>query len=121
MREVRRGYHLFSTGSTGRTDSLNSILRRVVADPSHAMVHLDWLGREEASRIAGSPPQGKLRKIHELSTDEGRSANMIINGDTLPAMAALTITLRGLVDLAFLDPPYNATWERWVYPDQILG
>lgn len=111
----------FSTGSTGRTDSLESILRRVVADPSHAMVHLDWLGREEASRIAGSPPQGKLRKITELSTGEGRSANMIINGDNLPAMAALTPTLRGLVDLAFLDPPYNATRERWTYPDRILG
>src|SRR3712207_5970626 len=36
-------------------------------------------------------------------------------------MAALTPTLRGTVDLAFLDPPYNATRERWIYPDRILG
>ena len=65
---MHRGYRPFPMGSTGRTDSLKSILRRVVAEPGHAMVHLDWVGREEASRIAGSPPQGKLRKIPELLT-----------------------------------------------------
>ena len=36
-------------------------------------------------------------------------------------MATLTPTLRGRVDLAFLDPPYNAARERWVYPDRILS
>ena len=36
-------------------------------------------------------------------------------------MAALTPALRGRVDLAFLDPPYNAARERWVYPDRILS
>src|SRR3712207_3361545 len=36
-------------------------------------------------------------------------------------MAALTSALRGRVDLAFLDPPYNASRERWIYPDRILG
>jgi hypothetical protein len=36
-------------------------------------------------------------------------------------MAALTPALRNRVDLAFLDPPYNAARERWIYPDRILG
>jgi DNA modification methylase len=36
-------------------------------------------------------------------------------------MAALTPALGGRVDLAFIDPPYNAARERWVYPDRILG
>jgi hypothetical protein len=36
-------------------------------------------------------------------------------------MAALTPALRGRVDLAFLDPPYNAARERWIYPDRILN
>jgi DNA modification methylase len=121
MREVHRGYRPFPMGSTGRTDSLKSILRRVVAEPGHAVVRLDWVGRKEASRIMDSPPQGKLRRIPELSTGEGRSANMLIHGDNLPTMAALAPTLRGQVDLAFLDPPYNATRERWTYPDRILG
>jgi DNA modification methylase len=57
----------------------------------------------------------------EFSTGEGHSGNAIIHADNLPAMAALTPALRSRVDLAFLDPPYNAARERWTYPDQILG
>jgi DNA modification methylase len=84
-------------------------------------VRLHWAGREEAARLAVSPPRGKLQKISELSTGEGRSGNAIIHADNLLAMAALIPALRGRVDLAFLDPPYNAARERWIYPDRILG
>jgi hypothetical protein len=69
----------------------------------------------------GLAPRGKLRKVPELLTGEGRSASVIIHADNLLAMAKLVPTLRSRVDLAFLDPPYNATRERWVYPDRILG
>src|SRR3712207_727846 len=108
-------------GSAGRADALKRIPRTAGAELSFPMVRLDWAGREEAARLAGSPPRAKLRKVPELSTGEGRSRNAIIHADNLPAMAALTPTLRGRVDLAFIDPPYNATRERWVYPDPILG
>jgi hypothetical protein len=84
-------------------------------------VRLDWAGREEAARLAGSPPRAKLRKVPELSTSRGHSGNAVIHADNLPAMAALTPALRRRVDLAFLDPLYNAARERWVYPDRILG
>jgi adenine-specific DNA-methyltransferase len=82
---------------------------------------LNWAGREEAARLAGSPPRGKLRKVSGLSTGEGRSGNVIIHAGNLPTMAALIPALRGRVDLAFLDQPYNAARERWIYPDRILG
>jgi DNA modification methylase len=106
-------------GSAGRADALKSIPRPARTDP--AMVRLDWTGREEAARLAGSPPRGELRKVAELSVGDGRSGSAIIHADNLPAMATLTPILRGRVDLAFLDPPYNATPERWIYPDPILG
>ena len=73
-----------------------------VADLTAPVVRLDWIGREEATRLAGSPPRAKLRKVPELSTGEGRSGNAIIHADNLSAMAALTPALRGRVDLAFL-------------------
>jgi DNA modification methylase len=110
-----------STGSAGRTCLLRSTLRTAGAEPGSAAVRLDWVGREEAALLAGSPPRGNLRKVYELSTGEGRSGNAIIHADNLPAMAALTPALRGRVDLAFLDPPYNAARERWIYPDRILS
>jgi adenine-specific DNA-methyltransferase len=105
----------------GRTGSLKSIPRPADTDPGPAVVRLDWTGRREAVRLAGASSRVKLRKVPELSTGEDRSENAIIHADNLPAMAALTPTLRGRVDLAFLDPPYNAARERWVYPDRVLG
>ena len=83
-------------------------------------MRLDWAGREEAARLALANPRAKLWKVPELSTGKGCSGNAIIHADNLSAMAALTPALRGRVDLAFLDPPYNAARERWVYPDRIL-
>ncbi len=103
------------------TGSLNDILRPTGTDPAPAVVRLDWTGREEVVRLAGSPPRGKLRKVPELSTGEGRSGSAIIHADNLPAMAAFTPALGGQVDLAFIYSPYNAARERWVYPDRILG
>ena len=121
MKELARNHHSSLAGSAGRTDALKRTPRMAGADPGPAVVRFSWTGREEAARLAGSPPRAQLQKIPELSTGEGRSANAIIHADNLPAMAALTPALRGRVDLAFLDPPYNATRERWVYPDPIFG
>lgn len=84
------------------------------------MVHLYWVGREKAVRQASSSPLKKLQKIPELSSGKGGSGNAIIHADNLQALAALAPTLRDRVDLAFLDPPYNASRERWIYPDRIL-
>jgi DNA modification methylase len=121
MKRVTKNHHLSPAGSAGRTDALKRIPRTAGAELGSPMVRLDWAGREEAARLADSPPRGELRKVHELSTGEGRSGNAIIHADNLSAMAALTPALCGRVDLAFLDPPYNAARERWTYPDRILG
>jgi DNA modification methylase len=121
MKVVARDNSPSPTGSAGRTGSPRSILGTAGAKPGSAAVRLVWAGREEAARLVSSPPRAKLRKVPELSTGEGRSENAIIHADNLSAMAALTPALRGRVDLAFLDPPYNASREHWVYPDRILG
>ena len=85
------------------------------------MARLCWVGREEAVRLAGSVSSRKLRKVPELSSGDEDSGNAVIHADNLQALAALAPSLRDRVDLAFLDPPYNATRERWIYPDRILG
>jgi DNA modification methylase len=121
MKDLARSHRPSTAGSAGRTGSLKIIPRLAGTDLGYPTVRLEWVGREEAALLAGSPPRAKLRKVSELSTGEGCSGNAIVHGDNLPAMAALIPALRGRVDLAFLDPPYNAARERWVYPDRILG
>jgi hypothetical protein len=121
MKEVTKNHRSSPADSARRVDAFKRIPRTAGAELGSPVLRLDWAGREEAVRLADLPPQGELRKVPELSTGQGYSGNAIIHADNLPAMAALTPTLRGRVDLAFLDPPYNATRERWVYPDRILG
>ncbi len=70
-------------------------------------------------RLVESQPQKTLWRIPELSSGIGAFGNAVIQGDNLQAMTELAPTLRGRVNLAFLDPPYNATRERWVYPDRV--
>lgn len=83
------------------------------------MVHLDWIGREDATRLVESLPRRNLRRIPELSSGVNAFGNAVIQGDNLQVMMALAPALQGRVNLAFLDPPYNATHERWVYPDRV--
>lgn len=91
---------------------------KAAADP--AVVRLCWVGREEAVRLASSISSRTLKKVPELSSGDEDSGNAVVHADNLQALAALTPSLRSRVDLAFLDPPYNAARERWIYPDRLL-
>jgi hypothetical protein len=79
MKELARNHHSSLAGSTGRTDALKRTPRMAGAELGFPTVRLDWAGREEAIRLAGSLPRAKLQQIPELSTGEGRSANAIIH------------------------------------------
>ena len=48
-------------------DFASSKPRVSVADLAAPVVRLDWVGREEAARLAGSPPRTTLRKVPDLS------------------------------------------------------
>lgn len=80
------------------------------------MPELDWIGREHVLDLAGRVPVHSLHPIPEKSLHPG-SGNMIVHADNLRALKALLPRYRGRVKLVFIDPPYNADDERWVYAD----
>ncbi len=80
------------------------------------MPELDWIGREHVLDLAGKVPVHSLRHIPEKSLHPG-SGNRIVHSDNLRALKALLPRYRGRVKLVFIDPPYNADDERWVYAD----
>lgn len=51
------------------------------------------------------------------SSDMG--GNLIIHGDNLVALKALTPYFSGKVDCVFIDPPYNTGNESWSYNDAV--
>lgn len=80
------------------------------------MPELDWIGKQHVLDLAVKVPVRSLRPIAETSLHPG-SGNMIVHGDNLQALKALLPRYRERVKLVFIDPPYNADDERWVYAD----
>ena len=81
------------------------------------MPTLDWLDRDAAFRSAAQVPTRVLRPHAAAAVaavgdgaGEGSSAataNLLIQGDNLEALAALLPFYRGQVKCIFIDPPYN--------------
>lgn len=55
-----------------------------------------------------------------VSTDETAPNHVIIEGDNLHALTALTYTHEGRVDVIYIDPPYNTGNKDFVYNDSFV-
>ena len=55
-------------------------------------------------------------------TNGGEDApnHILIEGDNLDALTALTYTHEGKVDVIYIDPPYNTGNKDFVYNDSVL-
>lgn len=83
------------------------------------MPRLDWTGREESEGYADRVAPAELKPVPELSSDEG-SQNVLVCGENLRVLKELLPECGGSVDLVFIDSPYNARDERWIFPDFLL-
>lgn len=55
-----------------------------------------------------------------LSIDNGGTQNYLIEGDNLAALKLLEKTRKGLIDVIYIDPPYNTGNKDFVYNDQYV-
>lgn len=55
-----------------------------------------------------------------VSTDEAVPNHVLIEGDNLHALTALTYTHEGCVDVIYIDPPYNTGNKDFVYNDSFV-
>lgn len=68
---------------------------------------LDWLGRDEALKVANNTPYRLLEDVSELGYGDKNTENMIVQGDNLEALKALLPFYAGQVKCIYIDPPYN--------------
>lgn len=64
-----------------------------------------------------------LREVVEKRLDEGGDDapnHVLIEGDNLHALTALTYTHEGKVDVIYIDPPYNTGNKDFVYNDSFV-
>ena len=93
------------------------------------MPTLDWLDRDAAFRSAAQVPTRVLRPHAAAAaaavgdgSGEGpgaATANLLIQGDNLEALAALLPFYRGKVKCIFIDPPYNTRSAFEHYDDNL--
>jgi adenine-specific DNA-methyltransferase len=93
-------------------------LIEIIQEKTGAGVNLSFTGKQQARRISRLVRPRVQRRIAGLSegTSEEQSANLLLEGDNLQALASL-YRWRGHVDLIVTDPPYN-TGNDFRYNDK---
>lgn len=80
---------------------------------------LNWLGRDDALKVASKTPYRLLTEVSELGYGDKTAANMIIQGDNLEALKSLLPFYAGQVKCIYIDPPYNTGGAFEHYDDNV--
>lgn len=78
---------------------------------------LVWPGKARALRLAQSSTNTVLVPDVDGSKDWAATGNVFVEGDNLEALKILQREYAGLVDVIYIDPPYN-TGKDFVYTDR---
>ncbi|WP_455755858.1 site-specific DNA-methyltransferase [Sulfurimonas sp.] len=74
------------------------------------MISLNFKGKLESKRLAcGFESVKRIKRVDK---------NILINGDNLEALKALTHEHKSLVDVIYIDPPYNTKNHKFLYDDK---
>ena len=72
------------------------------------------------NEMAGKPfPVLKEVKTKAIETDKTKPTNILIEGDNYHSLAVLNFTHEEVVDLIYIDPPYNTGKDDFIYTDKI--
>jgi adenine-specific DNA-methyltransferase len=77
-------------------------------------MYLHWEGRK--GYRTRMPAPRVLEPVPELSYGDGEG-NRVIEGDNLQVMVSLRSQYQGMIDVAYLDPPYNTGKKDFAYSD----
>lgn len=102
----------------GLTDEERSALMELTATKRYGLV---WEEREEAVEERLREELPVLVEDESLRIENGSGPNhILIEGDNLEALTALSYTHEGKVDVIYIDPPYNTGNKDFVYNDSFV-
>lgn len=76
-----------------------------------------WVGKKSAIVEANKPIRKTLRPKKRDSVEWDKTRNLYIEGDNLEVLKLLQESYLNLVDMIFIDPPYNTGSDAFVYND----
>ena len=77
---------------------------------------LNWVGKQDARKIASKPPTGTLKPAPGEGVNEENTENIFIEGDNLEVLKILRKSYMGKIKMIYIDPPYN-TGNDFIYND----
>lgn len=84
---------------------------------------LVWEDKPEQAELAMKTKLPILREVKEraIVNDAEAPNHILIEGDNLHALTALSYTHAGKIDVIYIDPPYNTGNKDFVYNDSFIG
>lgn len=77
---------------------------------------LNWMGKQDARKIASKPPTGSLKPCPGEGVNEDTTENIFIEGENLEVLKILRKSYIGKIKMIYIDPPYN-TGNDFIYDD----
>ena len=97
-------------------DQLRQELSDQIVDGPQERYRLDWPGKREALIVANAPIAKTLRPSVAESKNFDTTKNLFLEGDNLDALKLLLQPYLNMIDMIYIDPPYN-TGSDFVYED----
>ena len=98
-------------------DTLRSLIGDYSTDHSvKEHFGLNWVGKQDARKIASKPPTGTLKPAPGEGVNEENTENLFIEGDNLEVLKILRKSYMGKIKMIYIDPPYN-TGNDFIYND----
>lgn len=73
------------------------------------------------NEMSGRPfPVLKEVKGKGIETDKNKPVNLLIEGDNYHSLVVLNFTHQELIDLIYIDPPYNTGHNNFIYNDKFV-
>jgi adenine-specific DNA-methyltransferase len=98
-------------------DTLKTLIGDYSTD-NNAKEHfgLNWVGKQDARKIAATPPTGTLKPCPGEGMNEDNTKNILIEGENLEVLKILRKSYMGKIKMIYIDPPYN-TGTDFIYKD----
>lgn len=77
---------------------------------------LNWVGKQDARKIAAKAPTGTLKPCPGDGVNEDNTENIFIEGENLEVLKILRKSYMGRIKMIYIDPPYN-TGNDFIYND----
>lgn len=99
------------------------VLRTILGDEVdiyNEKYQFTWNGKYDSIKLAQLPTTATLRPCKANSKNWDTTKNLYIEGDNLEVLKQLKKSYYGLIDVIYIDPPYN-TGKDFIYRDNFIN